>query len=311
MNMAAHAGRQDVNLPHESARAVVSWLQAYRDGVALTAQHRVFLPIAGFAVLCERSMSVYTAITGTTLGELAKQYGGFLDAFWKDPFGGLALLAPYPGLVMFMPVYAALLALGGFIYIGVLGLLRDLLVREGFNVRDLGARGKALFWPVIKFKLPIYFALSALFLALAPVVLAARSLAPAAIIAAAAALGVFGVLAFLGRVALSLGPKFIAVEGDAPWRVLASAVAGAVRPALWEVVWFYAVMFVLGGAALAAPVAMSWLGVPPMAVIALTVFLLSFYAIFLRASSFYLYFQLAGARTSPEARGGAPTWTTS
>ncbi len=275
---------------HPSSR--ISWTAAYWRGFLLSCHHMIFTLLAILAVTCERSLAFFQHYTGVSWQQVISDYKDLYLAFARNPFGGPVILTKFPALFQFLPVAMFLFVVSAFILIGILGLMRDLLRRQGYDTRDLVARGSTYFWPIVKFKAPIYLALSSLLVSAGPAVLALSREKAWFTLKAGILFGLLAIGFFLGRILLSLGPKMIVTEETKKVTPAYGAVLRMVRPFLAPVAFFYMAMIPLGLAPLALSIALSFVGAPFVLVTIASVFMMAFATVFIKGASFCLYLQL-------------------
>ncbi|KPQ00003.1 MAG: hypothetical protein HLUCCA12_17670 [Rhodobacteraceae bacterium HLUCCA12] len=271
--------------------ATVCWRAAWLEGLAVALHHRMFVLFALLGVVCERALSFATGSTPEPvvgLGALADLFAA-PQARFPTPSASLG-----PGAAL---LTLGLFLAGLFIIVGVLGLMRDLLVRRGYRPEDIVARGARYIWPVLKLKLTVYLAFGA---PIALLILGACALGggPWLWLAIAAGLALFA----LARVVLSLGEKILVVEEPRTLREVCRRVPGLLRPHMDMAARFYAVMFVLMSAAVGAELALATLPLPAVPQIIVMATLLAFATVAIKAASFVFYLQLAGRVPAAVAR---------
>ena len=270
----------------------VSVHTALLAGWRVARHHRALVVIATFAVLCERAVTLYVLWTGVSLREVALQYQEMLGEISRRPFAGADIIEQYRALYAFMGVVGVLFALGAFLLVGLLGLLRDVLMQRSYQPREIVRRGKEFFWRVVRFKIPIYLAISATAVCAAPVLFSAAAHPALALLPAiAAALALFGV-GFIGRVFLSLGPKVIVATGIREVLPVYGLIFRLVRPYTSSVFWFYTAVAGITSLTLLVPTSMSFFNVPVSIVIVSTMLIASFITVFAKAAAFAFYLQL-------------------
>lgn len=284
-----------------------SWRGAYLRGWRVTCGYKIFTALTLFAIVCERAFSLFLIATGATPRDFAARYRAMVLAFTGDPLGGLAPLRPHARLFAELAVFGTLFLLAGVMLVGILGLMRDLLLRDGVDGRKLFRRGGRFFWPIAKFKIPIYAALAAVALPLAPLILRGgganvnvepvpTSPATLATLGAVAAAVAFATCFFVARILLSLGPKVIVAHDLWHVRSVYRQVLRLVRSNPVPVLLFYLSMMPLIGAMFATPALLAMLPVPRAVSLALSFFGLAVLSVFIKASSFCLYVSLSNAR---------------
>jgi hypothetical protein len=303
--------KESMKITGENRVSPVSWSLAYRDGLMLTIHHKVFTLIAAFSVVCERSVSLFTAFTGIGLDQVFADYRELLVTFPSPIRHDFTAPLPFRGFLSFLPVAVGLFLLGAFLLIGILGLIRDLLIRKGYRVQEVFTRGREYFWPIFKFKVPVYF-INAVYLAVAaPPLLSFSGSKVAYMLWLSIALFFFFVLFIVGRVALSLGPKIIVVEEKRRVMDIYRRVIETVKPAMWQAAIFYTLMIGIMAIGILVPWGIARIGLPSILEIILSVFFMAFVTVMMKASSFSMYIQLVSLSTEPagkqadaEAEGG-------
>lgn len=254
--------------------------------------HKVFTALAVFALLCERSIFLFTHYTGITMRQVAADYAGMLTTIVDKPLSGPDFLSYYSSLYNFLPL-AILLFLAGFLMlVGIVGLMRDLLIDHGYKAQHVFTLGRQYFWPVIKFKLPLYAGVSLLVI---------MSAGPAFMFFQRGKLFVaivFGAAIIIptlisGNMMLSLGQNMIIAGDVRDVSPVYRAVISLLRPYMAEVIMFYVVMLVITGLGFAMPFLIGSMKLPFFAQTLLDILVLSFMTVFLKAASFCLYFRLA------------------
>jgi hypothetical protein len=276
----------------------VSLRNAFGTGLSVACHHGVFVLIAVLALVWERSVSIYTSWRGIGVLEFAGQYKAMMVETAKHPLDGFANVRPYGELYAFMGVVVVLVIAGAFLWVGILGLLRDLLVRSGYDLRKLGRRGGEYFWRIIRFKAPVYGALGLL---IAMVACVAGSRGGGGLwVFVGSGCGLLVVFVF-ARVLLSLGPKRIVTCELTRVFPVYEEVWQLARPYLARVLLFQVMLVCLGLVPLLLPVGLASVGTHSGINAVLTLVVGAFVAVVGKASSFCLYLQLAGARVPGDA----------
>jgi hypothetical protein len=249
--------------------------------------------LAVFAVACERALTIGMDLAGsdlTPLGEAALDQG----LRWLEQPSWMASLQPFGGMEGYLLAATAAFLLGLFVLVGVVGLLRDLLLRGGYRAKFVLARGWRYCGPMIAFKLPLYLGTGlGYLLVLGAVPLRQpdggwswRGLAVAGLLCA----GVF----FVAQIVLSLGAKVIvAEEVRAPGPVY-RRIRELTRLRFGRVLRFYAVRLLVLAAVLVGS-ALAWRAPLPVEVrVAGSIALLGWATLLLKAATFSFYLRLAG-----------------
>lgn len=275
--------------------ACVCWRAAWREGLAVALHHRMLVAFALLAVLCERALAFATGSTPEPAALLRALEDTFAALGGGVPAPSMAL-QPEPALLAF-----GLFLVGLFIVVGVLGLIRDLLVRRGYRPQDMVARGARYFWPVLKLKVSVYLGFGAVVVLLLSGAQAAGG-GPWLWLAGGAS-----ALAFAAsRVVLSLGDKILVTEEPCKVREVYRRLPGLLRPHLGAAMRFYAVMFAMMGAAVAAELALSLTPLSGATRLIPMVFLLAFSTVLVKAAVFVFYLQLAGRATRDRLARSTP-----
>jgi hypothetical protein len=283
---------------------VVSLRSAFGMGLGVACHHRVFVLVAIFALVWERSVAIYTSWRGIGVLEFATQYKEMVVVTAKHPLDGFANVRPYGELYAFMTVVVVLLVAGAFLWVGILGLLRDLLVRRGYDVRKLGRRGGEYFWRILRFKAPIYTLLGVILAMLGSFALLASNAGFRALAAVGTGVLLFGLFLF-ARVLLSLGPKMIVTCELSRMLLAYRQVWQLARPHLVKVLVFQVMLLCLGSVPLFLPVGLAAVGAGGGVSVLLTLVVGAFIAVVGKASSFCLYLQLAGSQV-PQSTPTSP-----
>lgn len=272
---------------------------AWRAGLHVAFRQHALVLLAVFAVACERALTIGMDLAGsnlTPLGEAALDQG----LRWLEQPSRMASLPPFGGREGYVLAATAAFLLGLFVLVGVVGLLRDLLLRGHYRAEFVLARGWRYCGPMIAFKLPLYLGVGLGYLLVLGAVPLRQpdggwswsGLATGALLCA---LIFFGV-----QMVLSLGAKIIvAEEVRAPGQVY-RRIGALARPHLGRVLRFYAVrllvlLMTLAGSALA------WRAPLPVGVrVAGSIALLGWATLLLKAATFSFYLRLAG---QPAATG--------
>ena len=270
----------------------VSWKDAYSIGFEIAINNKVFLLITFFAVLAERSTSLFLQYTGITMEQIIADYKGVFIAFADNPTGGYEILLPFKNIFIFMPVVVALFLLAAFILVGVLGLMRDLLIKKGYRPQDLFIRAGQFFWPVLKFKIPVYLIMSTLLILAALPALVHRQNKTMMIVYVVIGL-LFYFMAFVAaRIMLSLGPKMIVTKEIRKIIPVYRTVLQIIRPAIKQVIIFYLLMFGIIFVGLLIPFGVGRIEGNFILKNLFVILMMSFLTIFIKASSFSMYLQL-------------------
>lgn len=266
---------------------------AWRVGLHVACRQHALVLLAVFAVACERALTIGMDLAGsdlTPLGEAALDQG----LRWLEQPSWMASLQPFGGMEGYLLAATAAFLLGLFVLVGVVGLLRDLLLRGGYRAKFVLARGWRYCGPMIAFKLPLYLGTGlGYLLVLGAVPLRQpdggwswRGLAVAGLLCA----GVF----FVAQIVLSLGAKVIvAEEVRAPGPVY-RRIRELTRLRFGRVLRFYAVRLLVLAAVLVGS-ALAWRAPLPVEVrVAGSIALLGWATLLLKAATFSFYLRLAG-----------------
>ena len=178
----------------------VCWRSAWRAGFVVALHYRMLVGFALLGVLCER---LVVFLTDSPLDPAA------LLSTLEDRLVVLQETPTDPSAVLRLEYVVAcgFLVVSLFIIVGVLGLMRDLLVRDRYRPRDIAAHGAGCFWPVLKLKISVYLPLSMVIVLLARAALVVGDGVWLWLTIAA------GVISFaMVRVVLSLGDKILVTE---------------------------------------------------------------------------------------------------
>ena len=276
----------------------VSWREAYRVGFSIAVNYKVFTWIALFSILCERYISFYLYFTNISLAKVFNQYKEMIVSMARDPLGNCWHINQFKELVSFIPIALVFFLIGAFFLIGILGLMRDLLVKQDFRTKEIFQRGRIYFWPVFRFKLPIYFVLGFIIIALASPLIK-RDPPFKFSFPTLAVILIVGCMFFFTRVFLSFGPKIIVTEELKKILPLYKRIAALIYPSIKQVLIFYAWMFLMVGFSLALPIALKLMGVSfaPLMIISLS--FIAFFTVVMKASSFCFYLQLRSIKIDP------------
>ena len=271
----------------------VSWREAYRVGLAIAINHKIFTILVVFALLCQRFLSFFSHYTGLSVGSILSQYQGMIVAFSENPFAGPDKLAQYSEFYILLLPAAVLFLIGLFVLIGIVALMKDLLLQRGYKVTTLAGKGWRYFWPVMRLKLPVYAVVScSLLLLIAPVI---QNRNNESFLIWAIGCGIIGTTIFIAiRILLSLGEKMIILEGKQKNRKIIRRIFKIIRPAFHEVILYYCVMFIMIGFSLLFPVLLKMTNISMSFIIIISLILASFVTVVIKASSFCFYLQLVG-----------------
>lgn len=266
---------------------------AWRVGLHVACRQRTLVLLTVFAVAGERALTIGMHLAGSApavLGEAALDQG----LRWLEQPSRLVSLLPFGGMEGYLLAATAAFLLGLFVLVGVVGLLRDLLLRGGYRAEFVLARGWRYCGPMIAFKLPLYLGTGlAYLLVLGAVPLRQpdggwswRGLAVA---------GLLCTLIFFGaQIYLSLGAKVIVAEEVRTPGPVYRRIGELARPHLGPVLRFYAVRLLVLAAVLAGS-ALAWrASLPVGARVAGSIVLLGWATLLLKAATFSFYLRLAG-----------------
>jgi len=274
------------------SQQTISWLQAYRCGLSIAINHKIFTLLAFLAILCERSLSLFTQLTGISMLEVTNLYMSLWRSFAQNPFGGIKMLSSYQQLYLFLPVAIGLFMVGMFIFVGIHGLLRDLLLKQGYQVHLLFKRGHHYFWRVLRFKAPIYLGLSLLLVVEVVLISRQKELLWILVFQVISVL-LFGLAFFIASIFLSIGPKIIMTQEVVKVRSLYACILKLIRPFWISVLTFYFVMLMMVFGAFVFSAGLWWIDVLPIVRTCLSIFMWAFLAVIMTASSFSFYLQMA------------------
>lgn len=273
-----------------------SWTKSVADGWKVSTHHAALIAAAVFAGVCERSLSLYMAWRGISWRNLATSYGDFISS-------ALSAGSPPRDLSDFSELFGALglcatLAIAGlFLFAGVLGLIRDLAVSQGFETRDLLRRSRECFWPIFSYKLPIYGFASLAALAAAPSVLSLLQAPLRITIAQTLVITCLAIALFYARILLSLGPKRIVLAGRARTSEIVREVTGLCWANPAPVLVFSSLTILLGAALLLMPLVLEQLGLSARLTQVTVIFTCGWATVFTKAAGVSFVQQLL--RTAP------------
>jgi len=282
----------------EIEKVPVSWKEAYKLGLSLALNHMVLTLITVFAILCERSLSLFVHFSGISITKVFNQYKEVAASLAKDPLGQSWTIVQFKELASFFPVAALLFVMGAFFLVGILGLIRDLLVKKNFKTTLVLKRGKQYFWPIVRYKLPIYLLLGIILIVLASSVMPNFNAPAVLTVELFIASIIYGIIFFFFRIFLSLGPKMIVTEEIKKVFPLYRRIIKLVHPYWQPVMIFYSLMFALLGITIILPIGLNMLGIPFVPLIIISVVVVSFLTVVIKASSFSLYLQLRSVEES-------------
>lgn len=271
----------------------------WRAGLRVACRQRALVLLTTFAVACERALAIGMGLAGIdpkSLGELALDQG----RHWLEQPLRMASLPPFGGMEGYLLAATAAFLLGLFVLVGVVGLLRDLLLRGHYRAEWVLARGWRYCGPMIAFKLPLYLGVGLGYL----LVLGAAPLRQADggwSWSGLAIGGLFCALMFFGaQIVLSLGAKIIvAEEVRAPGRVY-RRIGELARPHLGGVLRFYVARLLVLATALAGS-ALAWRAPLPVEVrVVGSIVLLGWATVLLKATTFGFYLRLVGRPVATE-----------
>lgn len=269
----------------------ISWQEAFRRGFSIALNYKVFTGIAVFSILCERYVSIYLYFSNISLAQVIDQYKEMMVSMSRDPLGNSWHIGQFKELVSFIPFALVFFLIGAFFLIGILGLMRDLLIKQGFRIKEIFQRGRVYFWLVFRFKLPIYFVLGFIIIALASPLIKRNPPFKFSFPFLAVIL-IFGCILFFSRVFLSLGPKIIVTEELKKMLPLYKRIAALIYPSIKPVFIFYAWMFLMFGFSLALPIGLKLMGVSFVLLMIISLSLIAFFTVVMKAASFCFYLQL-------------------
>jgi hypothetical protein len=256
-------------------------------------RHRVLLALVAIALVCERVLTLSAAVDPR------------LRAFWAEHVqrvaetglqaGPAAVAEALQGLTWPLLPVALLFLTGMLLLVGVVTLIRDLLLHGHYRSRGVLRQGGHYFWPVLRYKLPVYMAGSVFSLIIAAALWELHSRSAPRPVLAAAVLALLWLAGFaVARVFLSLGTKVIVSEAPIATAAVFRRVLRIVRPHLGTVVIFYLLLLALTAAAMLAVWGLASLPAPPALRAAVAVALLAAVTLVMKAAAFDLYLQLAG-----------------
>lgn len=284
-----------------------SWRRAWARGFQVALHHRVLLLLVAVAVLCERALTLSAlfhpapgslpvasggSASGSSMADMAAALSRMTNA--SAPTGSQAadVVADLPWTLF--PA-AGLLVAGMLLLIGVATLLRDLLLHHAYRSQRVLSQGSRFFWPVLRYKLPIYLVGSVFsLLVVASLADAWRRPIPQALVPSVG-LGLLWLIGFgIARVFLSLGTKIIVTEAAMPMASVYRRVWRIVQRDLGVVIVFYALLLGLTACTTVGVWGLSMLPAPPALRLVAAIALLAVVTLIMKAASFDLYLQLAG-----------------
>ncbi|MDG4584379.1 MAG: hypothetical protein P9E67_09905 [Candidatus Competibacter sp.] len=265
----------------------------WRAGLRVACRQRALVLLTVFAVACERALTLGMHLAGSgpaALGEAALDQG----LRWLEQPSRMASLPPFGGMEGYLLVATAAFLLGLFVLVGVVGLLRDLLLRGDYRAEYVLARGWRYCGPMIAFKLPLYLGVGLAYL----LVLGAVPLRQPDGGWSWSGLAIGGLLCALmffgAQIVLSLGAKIIvAEEVRAPGRVY-RRIGELAHPHLGGVLRFYVARLLVLAAALAGSALVWRAPLPVGARVVGSIVLLGWATVLLKAATFGFYLRLAG-----------------
>lgn len=279
-------------LSRDTNAGPVSWRRAWRRGLRVALHHRVLLALVAVALLCERALTLSATLDPGLRAFWSVQLERVMAAgLHSAPAAAGAALEdlPWPLLLVVLLLFVGMLLL-----IGVVTLIRDLLLAGRYRTGRVLQQGGSFFWPVVRYKLPIYLLGSVFSLGIATILWNLRGSTGSGPLAAAAGLALLWLAGFaVARVFLSLGTKVIVTEAPIGSAAVYRRIARLVRPQLGSVVVFYALVLALTGATSLAVWALSMLPAPAPLRAAVAVALLAAVTLIMKAAAFDLYLQLA------------------
>lgn len=267
----------------------VSWRRAWHRGFNILLRQRILLALMVLAVVCERAASLLAVADPDLLRKsIALAQTQLLSAHPR--FDELTIGTTWPILLV-----SCALLLGMVLLIGIVSLVRDLLRAGHYRGRLVLRRGGQYFWPVLRYKLPIYFAGSCLSLPIGVMLMRMwhNSDWNAAWLAGTLG-GLWLVAFFVARVFLSLGTKVIVTEPPTAMIGVYRRVWRLIQPHLRSVAVFYGLLVLLTAAATVLAFLLAQAPLPVSVRAAGAVLLLAAVTLAMKAAAFDLYWQLSG-----------------
>lgn len=265
---------------------------AWRKGFSVALDEKVFVILVAFSVLFGRSLSFFMESAEIDIASFLNENMDLLPILENDAEKAVQVLMSRYHLGGEVGLVLPLFLLGVFLLVGVLGLMRDLLVRQGYQVQHVLLHGRHYFWPIILFKLPVYLLLGIIsFMFLLPGFGQggdSSGLWMWWIGGGIFLLGLFG----LARVFLSLGPKIIVTEESISVVAVYHRVLKIVTSNPAVVIVFYASMLLVMGLVLYLSFVLMSVSAPFFWRALLTIFLLSYSTVIIKAAAFVFYLHL-------------------
>lgn len=268
----------------------ISWTDAFRVGFSIAVNYKIFTFIAVFVILCERYISFYLYFSNVSLTKVFSQYKEMMTAMSRDPLGNSWAVTQFKELISFFPLALLLFLIGAFFLIGILGLMRDLLIKRSFKVKKIFHRGRDYFWPVLRFKILIYFILTSIFIILALPIFD-KPIKPSPYLFVS--ILIMGVIFFCARIFLSLGPKIIVTEEEKKIFPLYKRILKLIYPYLKSVIIFYVWMLAMVCIGLFIPFGLKLAGISFVPLMMISIFTIAFFTVVMKASAFNFYLQLS------------------
>lgn len=276
-------------------RGDVAWLAAWSDGLRIALEHRKLVAVAALAGAFEGAFGIWRSQMSLTWMEFGALLEDAIVSALQHPLGGYSALADADGLAAALLFAAFCFLFGAALLVGLLGLLRDLLVRRGYCLTDLTARTRELFWPVFWFKFPVYLLLGATVVLVAAPVWAHRESAAFETLAVASAV-IFSIAFGIARVFLSLGAKVLAAEGVRGNKAIYRRVVALISPHLGEVTKFHLATLVTVVLTVGAVTAICGRLTDSAVQLGVGFLIVGFVTVVTKAATFRFYLQLASCQ---------------
>ncbi len=190
--------------------------------------------------------------------------------------------------------FLSLFLIGWFVLAGLFGLMRDQLTHELHNTRDVLKYGRSFFWPILKFKLPIFLIQGiALLLSAAIIVPLANQITYLFLVGIPV---VFTCLAIFISclIMLSLGTKMIIISQLFNISTIYRRIIRLIIDNFREVGLFYTLFVFLSVFGIAMPFIIKNVGISSLLLTIINIFFLSFLTVVMHASTliFLLHLQV-------------------
>jgi hypothetical protein len=267
----------------------VSWRRAWQRGFNVLLCQKTLLALMVLAVVCERAASLLAVADPELLRKsIALAQTQLLSAHPR--FDELTVGTTWPILLV-----SCALLLGMVLLIGIVSLVRDLFRAGHYRGWLVLRRGRQYFWPVLRYKFPIYFAGSCLSLPIGLILIRIwRSGDWDATWVAGALGGLWLAAFFVARVFLSLGTKVIVTETPTTMIGVYRRVWRLILPNLRPVAAFYGLLVLLTAVTTVLAFLLAKTPLPVSVRAAGALLLLAAVTLAMKAAAFDLYWQLSG-----------------